>query len=90
MKTKPDQGQADQEAADQVDQERAQRKAGDDEAEPQRGLPAQQRAQRGAERDRAGLERGRGLPSARALRLYNELPVLALLLIVWLVLAKPF
>ena len=37
-----------------------------------------------------GLERGRGLPSARALRLYNELPVLALLLIIWLVLAKPF
>lgn len=30
------------------------------------------------------------LPSSRALRLFNELPVLALLVVIWLVLAKPF
>ncbi len=33
---------------------------------------------------------GNALPGARALRLFNELPVVALLLVVWLVLAKPF
>ena len=37
-----------------------------------------------------GLDKGRGLPSAKALRWFNELPVLLLLAIVWLVLAKPF
>jgi putative membrane protein len=37
-----------------------------------------------------GLDKGRALPSPRALRLFNELPVLLLLGIVWLVLAKPF
>lgn len=30
------------------------------------------------------------LPGARALRLYNELPVFLLLAVIWLVLAKPF
>jgi putative membrane protein len=30
------------------------------------------------------------LPSAKALRWFNELPVLLLVLVVWLVLAKPF
>ena len=33
---------------------------------------------------------GGALPSAKALRIRNELPVLLLLVIVWLVLAKPF
>ena len=33
---------------------------------------------------------GHSLPSARMLRLGNELPVLLLLAVVWLVLAKPF
>lgn len=33
---------------------------------------------------------GRALPSAMALRWYNELPLLLLVVIVWLVLAKPF
>jgi len=33
---------------------------------------------------------GKPLASARALRAFNELPVLVLLAIVWLVLAKPF
>jgi len=33
---------------------------------------------------------GQGLASSRALRLFNELPVLGLLLVIWLVLAKPF
>lgn len=33
---------------------------------------------------------GRRLPSARALRWLNELPLLALVPIIWLVLAKPF
>jgi putative membrane protein len=33
---------------------------------------------------------GRALASSRALRLFNELPVLVLLAIIWLVLAKPF
>jgi putative membrane protein len=37
-----------------------------------------------------GVEKGRTLPSSRALRLFNELPVLALLVVIWLVLAKPF
>ena len=37
-----------------------------------------------------GVEQGRALPSPRTLRLVNELPVLALLLVIWLVLAKPF
>ncbi|WP_152597820.1 CopD family protein [Novilysobacter arseniciresistens] len=37
-----------------------------------------------------GVEAGRPLPSSRTLRLVNEVPVLALVLIVFLVLAKPF
>jgi putative membrane protein len=37
-----------------------------------------------------GVAQGRALPSSRALRLFNELPVLALLVVIWLVLAKPF
>ncbi|MBB1089534.1 CopD family protein [Lysobacter sp. SG-8] len=37
-----------------------------------------------------GVDAGRALPSARALRWFNELPVLLLVGIVWLVLAKPF
>lgn len=37
-----------------------------------------------------GAANGRALPSARALRWFNELPVLALVAIVYLVLAKPF
>ena len=37
-----------------------------------------------------GLDKARALPSGKALRLFNELPVLALLAIIWLVLAKPF
>ncbi len=37
-----------------------------------------------------GVEKGRALPSATALRLFNELPVLLLLGVIWLVLAKPF
>lgn len=37
-----------------------------------------------------GVDAGRPLPSARTLRLVNEVPVLALVLIVFLVLAKPF
>lgn len=37
-----------------------------------------------------GVDRGRGLPSARTLRWFNEAPVLVLFAIVWLVLAKPF
>ena len=37
-----------------------------------------------------GLDKGRGLPSARALRLFNEVPVFVLLAVIWLVLAKPF
>ena len=37
-----------------------------------------------------GVEAGRALPSAVALRWFNELPVLLLVAIVWLVLAKPF
>ena len=37
-----------------------------------------------------GFDLGRPLPSARALRLFNELPVLLLVGVVYLVLAKPF
>ena len=37
-----------------------------------------------------GVAAGGALPSAKALRIRNELPVLVLLVIVWLVLAKPF
>ena len=37
-----------------------------------------------------GVARGGSLPSTKALRIRNELPVLILLVIVWLVLAKPF
>lgn len=37
-----------------------------------------------------GVEHGRALPSGRTLRVLNELPVLVLVAIVYLVLAKPF
>ncbi len=37
-----------------------------------------------------GVEKGRSLPSSRALRWFNELPVLLLVGVVYLVLAKPF
>jgi len=37
-----------------------------------------------------GVAAGRRLPSAKALRWFNELPVLLLVGVVWLVLAKPF
>ena len=37
-----------------------------------------------------GAGAGRALPSGTALRWFNEIPVLVLALIVWLVLAKPF
>lgn len=37
-----------------------------------------------------GVDKGRALPSARTLRLFNELPVLLLVGVVYLVLAKPF
>lgn len=37
-----------------------------------------------------GLDKGRELPSSKALRWFNELPVLLLIVIVYLVLAKPF
>ena len=37
-----------------------------------------------------GVERGRALPSSKALRWFNELPVLLLIAVVYLVLAKPF
>ena len=37
-----------------------------------------------------GAEAGRALPSSRALRWFNEMPVLLLVAIVYLVLAKPF
>ncbi|HJR72167.1 MAG TPA: CopD family protein [Luteimonas sp.] len=37
-----------------------------------------------------GADAGRPLPSAKTLRLFNEAPVLLLVLIVYLVLAKPF
>ncbi|MGY0558396.1 MULTISPECIES: CopD family protein [unclassified Lysobacter] len=37
-----------------------------------------------------GVDAGRPLPSSRALRWFNEVPVVLLIMIVWLVLAKPF
>ncbi|MGO1001436.1 CopD family protein [Lysobacter sp. CA196] len=37
-----------------------------------------------------GVDQGRPLPSSRSLRIFNEIPVFALIAIVWLVLAKPF
>lgn len=37
-----------------------------------------------------GAAAGRSLPGARALRLFNELPVFVLVGVIWLVLAKPF
>jgi len=37
-----------------------------------------------------GVASGRTVPSARALRWFNEVPVLLLVVIVYLVLAKPF
>jgi len=37
-----------------------------------------------------GVEKGRALPSSKALRWFNELPVLLVLVVVYLVLAKPF
>jgi len=37
-----------------------------------------------------GIDKGRALPSGRALRWFNELPLVLLIAIVWLVLAKPF
>jgi putative membrane protein len=37
-----------------------------------------------------GIDAGRALPSTRALRWFNEAPVLLLLAVVFLVLAKPF
>ena len=37
-----------------------------------------------------GAGAGRAVPSSRALRWFNELPVLGLIVVVWLVLAKPF
>jgi putative membrane protein len=37
-----------------------------------------------------GVAKGRPLPSSRALRWINEIPLLAFIPIVWLVLAKPF
>ncbi|WP_448121303.1 CopD family protein [Xanthomonas arboricola] len=37
-----------------------------------------------------GVGQGRSLPSGRALRLFNEVPVVLLVGVIWLVLAKPF
>lgn len=37
-----------------------------------------------------GVGKGRALPSAKALRAFNEIPVFVLLAVIWLVLAKPF
>lgn len=37
-----------------------------------------------------GAAAGRALPSSRALRWFNEIPVVVLVAIIWLVLAKPF
>lgn len=37
-----------------------------------------------------GVDKGRALPSTKALRWFNEIPVLLLVGVVWLVLAKPF
>lgn len=37
-----------------------------------------------------GVDKGRALPSTRALRIFNEIPVFVLLAVIYLVLAKPF
>lgn len=37
-----------------------------------------------------GIQAGKSLPSSKALRWFNEVPVLVLVAIVWLVLARPF
>lgn len=37
-----------------------------------------------------GVAKGKTLPSPKALRWFNELPLFALIAVVWLVLAKPF
>lgn len=37
-----------------------------------------------------GVDQHRALPGGRALRLFNEVPVLLLVGVIWLVLAKPF
>ncbi|WAW89947.1 CopD family protein [Xanthomonas citri pv. malvacearum] len=37
-----------------------------------------------------GAEQGRAVPSGRALRWFNEAPVILLVGVIWLVLAKPF
>ena len=37
-----------------------------------------------------GVDQGRAVPSGRALRLFNEVPVFLLVCVIWLVLAKPF
>jgi putative membrane protein len=37
-----------------------------------------------------GTGKGRALPSSRTLRWFNEVPVLLLVAVIWLVLAKPF
>ncbi|MFT4178535.1 MAG: CopD family protein [Thermomonas sp.] len=37
-----------------------------------------------------GVDAGRALPTAKALRWFNELPLLLLVGVIWLVLAKPF
>ncbi len=37
-----------------------------------------------------GVDKGRALPSAKAMRWINEIPVFALIVIVYLVIAKPF
>ena len=37
-----------------------------------------------------GVAAGKPLPSAKALRWFNELPLPLLVMILWLVLAKPF
>ncbi|CAD7719033.1 hypothetical protein LMG31884_29870 [Xanthomonas hydrangeae] len=37
-----------------------------------------------------GVDQGRTVPSGRALRLFNEVPVFLLVGVIWLVLAKPF
>lgn len=37
-----------------------------------------------------GVDKGRALPSVKALKFFNEVPVFVLLGVIWLVLAKPF
>lgn len=37
-----------------------------------------------------GVDAGRRLPSSKALRWFNEVPVVLLIMIIWLVLQKPF